>query len=171
MFLLVSTLSIFLIFRLFPFSRSLLHLNLVIGYDLDNLNISSSFLFFSRNFLFNILVAMASTNEQEYMCVLGDLELLATKFMILAQENQRLLKYLQQVNVYKAHWHEELTKRFHQLEVTLVTLWQQALGVPSSPKDPKISPLTKFDGNQYQFSRISKPIAFNITNGSHSVSN
>ena len=81
------------------------------------------------------------------MCVLGDLERLATKFIDLARENQMLPEDLQQVNVYKAHRHEELTKRFHRVEVTLVTSWQQALGVPSLPKDPTISPLTKFDGN------------------------
>ena len=93
---------------------------------------------------------MASVSEQEYMCVLGELERLNTKFMASEQENQRLLGDLQQVNVKNAQ-QEELTQRIHQLEAALITLRQQALQAPNSTKEPKISLSSKFDGTRSQF--------------------
>ena len=38
-----------------------------------------------------------------------------------------------------------------QFEVALVTLFQQAWGAPSLPKEPKLSLLQKFDDNLPQF--------------------
>ena len=65
---------------------------------------------------------MGAVSEQEYMRILGNLEHLTTKFMVLDKENQRLIGDLQEVNIEKPPQHEELTQRVHQLEVTLITL-------------------------------------------------
>ena len=73
---------------------------------------------------------MAVIREQEYVHIPGDLECLTTKFMALEQENQFLLRDLQQVNAKKAQQHDELTHKVHQFEVTHITLRQQGLGSP-----------------------------------------
>ena len=65
---------------------------------------------------------MESVRKQEYMCVLSELDMFMTKFVALEQENHRLLRELQHLSTEKAQQYEELSKRVHQLEVTILTL-------------------------------------------------
>ena len=51
----------------------------------------------------------------------------------------------------RAQHYEELPKRVHQLEPTILTLREQAVGFQSSPREPKISLPAKFDGTRYLF--------------------
>ena len=70
---------------------------------------------------------MESVSKQEYMRVLSELDMLTNKFVALEHENQRLLGDLQQVSAEKAQQYEELSKRFHQLEQTILSLREQVL--------------------------------------------
>ena len=87
----------------FPIFIIFFTLKVVLGYNPDNLKRNTTFLhcylfylfFFSRNLSSYLLVTMATISEQDYNCVLGDLECLTTKFMALEQENQRLLRDFQ----------------------------------------------------------------------------
>ena len=94
---------------------------------------------------------MESVSKQEYMRVLSELDMLTTKFVALEQENHRLLGDLQQVSTEKAHQYEELSQRVHQLEATILTLREQAVGVLNSPREPNISLLTMFDVQELCF--------------------
>ena len=87
---------------------------------------------------------MESVSKQEYMCVLSELDMLTTKFVALEQENQH-------VSTEKAHEYEVLSTRVHQLEATILALWEQAAGVQKSIKEPKISLPAKFDGTRSLF--------------------
>ena len=51
----------------------------------------------------------------------------------------------------RAQHYEELPKRVHQLEPTILTLREQAVGFQSSPREPKISLPAKFDGLRSHF--------------------
>ena len=50
------------------------------------------YMLFSTLVYFTPFVIMASVSQQEYLCVLSDMECMKTKFMSSKQENQRLLK-------------------------------------------------------------------------------
>ena len=78
------------------------------------------------------------------MHVLSKLEILTNKFVALEHENQRLLKDLQYVNIEKAQQYEDLSQRVHQIEVTILSLWQQASRAQNSAREPNISLPTKF---------------------------
>jgi chloramphenicol O-acetyltransferase len=65
---------------------------------------------------------MGTVNRQEYDRILSELDLLTTKFVALEQENQKFLGDLQHVSVEKAQQHEELTKRYQQRELVVLSL-------------------------------------------------
>ena len=71
---------------------------------------------------------MESVSKQEYMRVLSELDMLTNKFVALEQENQRLLGDLQHVSTEKAQQYEELSQRVRQLEATILSLREQAVG-------------------------------------------
>ena len=77
--------------------------------------------------------------------------MLTNKLVAVEHENQRLLGDLQQVSAEKAQQYEELPQRVHQLEATILTLREQALGAPNSPREPNISLPAKFDGTRPLF--------------------
>ena len=82
---------------------------------------------------------MESVSKQEYMRVLSKLDMLTNKFVALEHENQRLFGDLQHVRAEKAQQYEELSQWVHQLEVTILSLRDQASGAQNSPREPKIS--------------------------------
>ena len=92
---------------------------------------------------------MESVRKEQYMRVLSELVLLTNKFVVLEQENQKLLGELQQASAEKIQQYDELSRRVHQLDATL--LQQQAVGVQNSVREPKISLLAKFDSTRSQF--------------------
>ena len=104
---------------------------------------------------------MESVSKQEYMRVLSEMDMLTRKFVALEQENHKLLVELQHVSTEKAQQHEELSRRVQQLEeqskhvqeleATLVSMRQQASGLQSTPREPKICLPAKFDGTRSQF--------------------
>ena len=94
---------------------------------------------------------MEPVSREEYMRVLSELDCLSTKFIALEQENQKLLADLQQVSTDKVQHYNELSQRVHELELTLLSLRQQASCSQSIPKEPKICLPGKFDGTRSQF--------------------
>ena len=65
---------------------------------------------------------MAMVSAQEYQSVFSELQCLKEKFIVLEQENQRLLGDLQQIALEKQQQHRDLTLRVQQLEATIVSL-------------------------------------------------
>ena len=101
---------------------------------------------------------MESISKDEYMRVISELDMLTTKFVALEQENQKLLVDLQHVSTEKAQQHDELSQRLQQqsqrvqqLEEALFSRRQQASGLHSPPREPKICLPAKFDGTRSQF--------------------
>ena len=81
--------------------------------------------------------------------------MLTTKFVVLEQENQKLLVDLQHVSTGKAQQHEELSRRLHQysqrlqqLEEALFSMHQKDSGLQGPTKEPNICFSTKFDGTR-----------------------
>jgi predicted nuclease with TOPRIM domain len=58
---------------------------------------------------------MATSNPQEYLALVAEMENLKSKFTALELENQRLLEDLQKVSIEKQQIHEEFTRRVQQL--------------------------------------------------------
>ena len=101
---------------------------------------------------------MESISKDEYMRVISELDMLTTKFVALEQENQKLLVDLQHVSTEKAQQHDELSQRLQQqsqrvqqLEEALFSMCQQASGLHSPAREPKIFLPAKFDGTRSQF--------------------
>ena len=91
---------------------------------------------------------MATVSAQEYQSVFSELECLKEKFLVLEQENQRLLGDLQQISLekYQTQQHGELVLRVQQLEATIVAMQQQGPSMQGIHKEPKIGLPVKFDG-------------------------
>ena len=93
---------------------------------------------------------MVTSNLQEFIAHVAEMENLKTKFASLELENQRLLGDLQKVTMEKQQQQEEFTRRVQQLESTIVVLQQQRVG-KENIKEPKISLPAKFDGSRAHF--------------------
>jgi outer membrane murein-binding lipoprotein Lpp len=65
---------------------------------------------------------METISKREYNRILSELDLLTTKFVALEQENEKLLRDLQQASIEKAQQQEELSKRVQQLELVVLSL-------------------------------------------------
>ena len=58
---------------------------------------------------------MKSTNKQQYMHVLFELDRLLSKFVVLKEENKRLIEDLQQLSVEETQQRDELWNMFPNL--------------------------------------------------------
>jgi hypothetical protein len=94
---------------------------------------------------------MATSNPQEYLALVAELENLKSKFTALELENQRLLEDLHKVSMEKQQIHEEFAGRVQQLKSAIEALQQVKVEGQGIVKEPKISLPAKFDGSKAHF--------------------
>jgi pyruvate-formate lyase len=111
---------------------------------------------------------MATSNPQEYLALVAELENLKSKFTALELENQRLLEDLQKVSMENQQIHEEFTRRVQQLESTIVALQQVKVEGQGVIRSPKLA----FQLNSWvksSFSRIYQSSAIGNSDASHAI--